>query len=77
MTFKTLKPSVTDPFDSEANNTVRSPCVSVCVLNDEDVCVGCYRTGQEISQWGRMDSSAKQEVLSLCRTRARKLNPFL
>lgn len=78
MTFKTLKPSIVDPqATAQTKAIVRSPCVSVCVLNEDDVCVGCYRTGQEISRWGQIDDDAKEEILVLCRSRARELNPFL
>lgn len=48
---------------------VKSPCVNVCYLNDQDVCVGCYRTGQEISQWGRMTVEQQLTVLEKVRQR--------
>ena len=43
--------------------SVASPCVSICALNDEDVCVGCYRSGEEISSWGSLSEQEKQEVM--------------
>lgn len=42
---------------------VKSPCVAVCALDENDVCIGCYRTGQEITEWGEMDNQKKSEVL--------------
>lgn len=45
---------------------VRSPCVHVCVLDDEDICQGCFRSGEEISGWGRMSAEDKREVLVRC-----------
>ncbi len=54
-----------------------SPCVSICVLNDEDICVGCYRSGTEISRWGHMNNAEKRDVHTSMQQRARKLNPFL
>ncbi|MCY0966827.1 DUF1289 domain-containing protein [Parathalassolituus penaei] len=45
---------------------VRSPCVHVCVLDDQEICTGCYRSGEEIARWGRMTPEAKQEVLARC-----------
>ncbi|AEF54250.1 DUF1289 domain-containing protein [Marinomonas posidonica] len=50
-------------------NKVPSPCVNVCYLNDDDVCVGCYRTGHEISQWGRLDVASQQAVMEKVRER--------
>lgn len=48
---------------------VPSPCVSVCALDEDDVCVGCYRTGMEISQWGRLN--VEQQRLVVQRTHLR------
>lgn len=56
---------------------LKSPCVSICVLNEEDVCVGCFRTGNEISHWGSYNNQQKREVLTLSVARSRKSNPFL
>lgn len=58
---------------NETKKPVKSPCVSVCVLNAEDICDGCFRTGAEISRWGRMDSDERREVLKKCTERARRM----
>ncbi|WP_283787795.1 DUF1289 domain-containing protein [Bermanella sp. WJH001] len=42
---------------------VKSPCVAVCALDENDVCIGCYRTGDEIMHWGTMDNNEKIKVL--------------
>ncbi|MAY15871.1 MULTISPECIES: DUF1289 domain-containing protein [Oceanospirillaceae] len=42
---------------------VRSPCVSICALDENDVCVGCYRSGEEISRWGRYSDDERRAVL--------------
>ncbi|EAT11553.1 DUF1289 domain-containing protein [Bermanella marisrubri] len=42
---------------------VKSPCVAVCALDENDVCIGCYRTGEEITQWGEMNNAEKEVVL--------------
>ena len=39
-----------------------SPCVSICALDEDDICVGCYRTGGEISIWGLLSDEEKREV---------------
>lgn len=44
-------------------NKVRSPCVSVCSLDEHDVCIGCQRTGDEILRWTRMTNSERKAVL--------------
>lgn len=42
---------------------VASPCISVCALDKDDVCMGCSRTGQEIMNWGKMSNDERREVL--------------
>ena len=44
-------------------DNVPSPCVSICALDENDVCVGCFRSGTEISQWGRLSNEQKRDVL--------------
>ena len=39
-----------------------SPCVRLCVLDDNKVCVGCKRTIEEIVAWSTM-SAAEQWAL--------------
>ena len=42
-----------------ANKPVASPCNSICTLNDEDICQGCYRTADEIRDWSVLDNDQK------------------
>ncbi|MGE7991813.1 DUF1289 domain-containing protein [Pseudomonas sp. NPDC089554] len=55
---------------SDQERPVASPCVNVCALDEQDVCIGCQRTVQEITQWSRMDNPQRRQVLSLCHERA-------
>ncbi|MEX6676551.1 DUF1289 domain-containing protein [Pseudomonas sp. W2Oct36] len=50
---------------------VRSPCVSICALDDADICTGCQRTVAEITGWSRMDNQARRAVLIAGEERAR------
>lgn len=43
----------------------QSPCISICVLDDDDVCTGCYRTAAEITDWFMASSAQKREILQL------------
>ncbi|MDM8347429.1 DUF1289 domain-containing protein [Pseudomonas sp. sp1636] len=47
-----------------------SPCVQVCALDDEDICIGCQRNAAEITHWSRMDNAARRQVLRRCHERA-------
>ncbi len=55
-----------------SNDDVRSPCVSICALDEEDVCVGCYRSGEEISRWSQMGCDEKRQVMQRVREREAK-----
>ncbi len=55
---------------------VKSPCISLCTLNEDDVCVGCYRTLTEIVQWTRLDNSQRRAVVELAGQRSKVGNPF-
>ena len=44
----------------------QSPCVNVCVMHpSEGICVGCYRTLDEIAGWGMMSPDNRRAVLAL------------
>ena len=55
---------------SEQERPVASPCVHVCALDDEDICIGCQRSVAEITRWSRMDNTERRQVLQLCHARA-------
>jgi len=42
---------------------IESPCISVCRF-DNEVCVGCSRTVDEIVNWYDMTDDEKQAVLN-------------
>lgn len=45
---------------------VASPCVHVCALDEQDICIGCQRTAAEITRWGLMSNDERREVLGRC-----------
>jgi uncharacterized protein len=47
----------------------RSPCISVCVLDDLNICTGCYRSAEEITDWFMATDERKREVLRRARER--------
>ena len=57
-------------------SAIPSPCVSICVLNEDDICQGCYRSAKEIREWLLMEDDEKLTVLEKSAERARKNNPF-
>jgi len=41
----------------------RSPCISVCALDENDICMGCYRSAEEITDWFMATDQQKRETL--------------
>lgn len=39
---------------------VESPCVGQCCLNEQDICLGCYRSLDEITSWALVDEETRQ-----------------
>jgi predicted Fe-S protein YdhL (DUF1289 family) len=59
------------PITDVANtDTVASPCISVCVMDAASgLCIGCWRTLDEIAAWSVLDADAKRAVLAAIRER--------
>lgn len=41
---------------------VPSPCISVCRMDAQGLCIGCARTLDEIAAWSTMSDVAKRAV---------------
>jgi len=48
---------------SDLSMPVRSPCVGVCSLDENDICIACHRHGIEIGEWGVLTDDQKRDVL--------------
>ena len=42
---------------------VASPCVDVCRLDAQGLCIGCRRTIDEITEWSRASEARRREIL--------------
>ena len=42
---------------------VASPCVDICRLDAQGLCVGCRRTIDEITEWPRASETRRREIL--------------
>ena len=50
--------------NKQVDKTVDSPCIKVCTYDDEEeFCIGCYRTKQELQDWLIMTREQKLETL--------------
>ncbi|MFT5756762.1 MAG: putative Fe-S protein YdhL (DUF1289 family) [Alteromonadaceae bacterium] len=59
----------TDNADIAKNDTIASPCVRNCCLNNDDICIGCFRHLDEIMSWQAGTNENKSEILTKCRQR--------
>lgn len=57
------------------DQTVPSPCVGICTLDDNELCIGCLRTVDEIREWMILGRQQKLEVLAqIVKRRSEKEN---
>ena len=47
------------------SDVITSPCVDNCCLNEEDVCLGCFRSLDEILAWRAANNEQRQGFLDL------------
>jgi uncharacterized protein len=53
---------------------IASPCVKLCVVHPEErICVGCFRSIDEISGWSRMTHDERASVMAELPERAPRL----
>jgi predicted Fe-S protein YdhL (DUF1289 family) len=50
-------------------NIVKSPCVRNCCLDDEDICLGCFRSMDEIVHWNVASDAERRTILENARKR--------
>ena len=60
---------MTDTEEDDAVGSPASPCVRNCCLDQDDVCMGCFRSITEICQWHEASDTEKIETLIRCRAR--------
>ena len=53
---------------------ISSPCISVCALDADDICIGCQRSADEISAWSYATEQEKREIMEKV---AEREGPFL
>jgi len=61
-----------DVFMNEHNKipTIEKPCIRQCTLNDEEICMGCFRTFNDMLKWHKSSIEEKKHVLQLAEERS-------
>lgn len=52
-----------------ADNPATTPCVRKCCLNEADICLGCFRTFDEIMHWHEASADERLVILEQARLR--------
>ena len=48
---------------SDIDGSAQSPCIGNCCLNDDLTCLGCFRSFEEIKEWGIVDIHRRRIIL--------------
>jgi hypothetical protein len=56
---------------------VKSPCIRMCCLNEQDICLGCFRSLEEIKSWTLVDNTEKLLILANAQIRKQISPGFL
>jgi len=53
-------------------STIEKPCIKKCTLNEEDICMGCFRTFEDMLKWHKSSVKEKEAMLFAARNRKNK-----
>ncbi len=42
---------------------ILTPCIGVCTLDDQGLCEGCHRTGEEIAAWRALSDAERIRIM--------------
>ncbi|MGH1540960.1 MAG: DUF1289 domain-containing protein [Arenicella sp.] len=56
------------------NAEVKSPCIGTCKIDQKDICVGCYRSLEEIRQWRDSSQEIQRRIIALAAERKKLAN---
>lgn len=48
---------------------INKPCIRKCCLNEEDICLGCFRSFNDMLLWIKASMEAKLEMLEIAERR--------
>lgn len=51
------------------HHSIASPCIRNCCLNSDDVCLGCFRTLNEITLWAQADDKTRRQFANNAKNR--------
>jgi predicted Fe-S protein YdhL (DUF1289 family) len=67
---------ISKPMKIPSKNSLESPCVRNCCLNEQDICLGCFRSIDEICNWAQADQVMRQQILQAAEQRREQMTTF-
>lgn len=67
-------PTLSSKSSEPAGVQVVSPCRRQCCLDDQDICLGCGRTLQEILDWSKADAPRQRAICAAAEARLQQRN---
>jgi len=58
--------------DNQKEEFVYSPCLGVCVIDDDEMCIGCFRLLTEIQWWPTFDQKERKHIVDACSERKKE-----
>jgi predicted Fe-S protein YdhL (DUF1289 family) len=50
-------------MNTHSEPDIASPCIRNCCLDQDDICLGCSRSLNEILQWGNASAALRLQIL--------------
>ena len=50
-------------MNDDVERQIPSPCIRKCCLNDDDICLGCFRSLEEIIRWSESGDEMRRNIL--------------
>lgn len=56
-------PNAAAPYVSTVPPPVSSPCIGVCTMDEDGLCMGCLRTLDEIAAWSALADEERRRIM--------------
>jgi len=51
---------------------INKPCIKKCCLNEDNICLGCFRTFDDMRQWNKANIEKKTRMLKIAQKRKKE-----
>ena len=58
---------------NNSTTNIESPCSRNCCLNQENICLGCFRHIDEIIAWQGFSEQDKKQTMLVCQQRCKEV----